>query len=185
MNKNKLLIIVRAAVVAALYFVLTLLVAPVAFGPIQLRFGEALTILPVIFPESVLGLTLGCLLANVLSPYGWYDMLFGTMATLLASISTFLIGRVYKLKLTARIALGAIPPILVNAVVLPIIWYIFAGDVGYWVNFASILLSQALVILVVGIPLTMGLTKIPFVNMKNFSETQKVSESDTAAPHTK
>ena len=80
----------QGAMIAAIYTVLTLLAATMnlAYGPVQFRFSEALTILPMFTPAAVPGLTIGCLLSNIFSGYGAADMIFGTLATLLAAIST-------------------------------------------------------------------------------------------------
>lgn len=161
-RKTYIFMLVRAAVVAALYFVLTFSVAPIAFGPIQFRVGEALTLLPLLFPEAVIGLTVGCFLANLFSPFAWYDVAFGTAATLIAALLTLLIGRLMRgKKLSLRGLAGAVPPILVNALVLPLIWLYF-GDIVrtlYFVNFATIFVTQTGVILILGIPLILGIER--------------------------
>ncbi|MDR0751175.1 MAG: QueT transporter family protein [Christensenellaceae bacterium] len=167
-RKGKLIILARSAIVAALYFTLTYAVNPIAFGPIQFRPGEALTLLPIIFPESIVGVTLGCLLANVLSPYGWYDMLFGTMATLIASLMTYVIGiNLRMVKISVRAFFGAIPPIVVNALILPLIWLFFSGDKLYVLNFVTILGTQAAVIYLLGMPLVITLSKIKILQLDN------------------
>ncbi len=100
-----------AAVVAALYTALSLLsnALGITFGPLQCRFSEALTLLPMLLPSSVWGLTAGCLLTNILSPYGLPDLIVGTFATFLAA----------KLTLRCRNPfLGALPPVLCNAVLV-------------------------------------------------------------------
>jgi uncharacterized membrane protein len=108
--KKSTLYLTRIGVVAALYFVLTAIAYPISFGQIQVRIAEALTILPFIFPETVLGVTIGCFFANLLSPFGIVDMIFGTLFTFLAATLTMLIGRNKK-----SIFLAPIPPILINA----------------------------------------------------------------------
>ena len=77
----------RCALVAAVYVALTMLsnVLNLAFGPIQLRFSEALTVLPFLLPETAWGLFVGCMLSNILSPYGPLDLIVGSAATLLAA----------------------------------------------------------------------------------------------------
>ena len=74
-----------SAVIAALYAALTLLLAPISYGPIQLRLSEALTLLPILLPEAVPALAIGCLLANILGGATIFDIIFGTLATLLAT----------------------------------------------------------------------------------------------------
>ena len=76
----------RAALIAALYFLLTLIFQPISFGAVQFRIAEALMILPLVMPDAVLGLFAGCLLANLLGGGIWFDVVLGSLATLLAAI---------------------------------------------------------------------------------------------------
>lgn len=78
----------RGALIAALYTTLTLLLAPISYGEIQIRLSEALTLLPILLPEAVPALTVGCLLSNILGGCTIFDIVFGTLATLLAAILT-------------------------------------------------------------------------------------------------
>ena len=73
-----------AAVIAALYFVMSYFsgIFGMTFGPVQIRFGEALTVLPFLFPASAPGLVVGCLITNLMSPYGPVDIIFGTLANM-------------------------------------------------------------------------------------------------------
>lgn len=71
-----------AAVVAALYAALTLCTPAITYGPVQFRLSEALAVLPFAYPAAVPGLFIGCLVANLLSPYGLVDILCGSAATL-------------------------------------------------------------------------------------------------------
>ena len=84
-----------------------------AYGPVQFRFSEALTVLPFLFPAAAPGLALGCLLTNILSPYGPIDMIVGTLATAIAAFLSIKMPRWY---------LAALPPIVVNALLLPPMW---------------------------------------------------------------
>ena len=70
-----------AAVIAALYAATTLLFAAVSYGPVQFRVSEAFTLLPVLFPQAIPGLTLGCLIANLLGSATPWDVIFGTLAS--------------------------------------------------------------------------------------------------------
>ena len=160
-TKRTTILIARTGVEAALYFVLTFFMQPIAFSPVlQFRIGEALTLLPLIFPEAVVGVTIGCLLANVLSPYMWYDMVFGTLATFIAALLTYLVGKkLTNIHLIWRSLIGAIPPVLVNAAVLPLMWMLAAGDAAYWYNFAMLLITQSGAVIVIGVPLTLALDK--------------------------
>ena len=104
-----------AALVAALYAVLGYFgnVFGLTFGVIQIRFAEALTVLPFLFPATAPGLAVGCLITNLLSPYGPVDVIFGTLATVIA------VGWTSK---TRRWYLAAIPPIVVNLIILSPMW---------------------------------------------------------------
>lgn len=78
-----------SAIIAALYAALTLMLPVLSYGAWQCRLSEALTLLPLVLPQSVPGLFVGCLAANLLSPVGLWDVLFGSLATLLAAIGTY------------------------------------------------------------------------------------------------
>lgn len=88
-----LIFLIRSSLIAALYFVLTTVLAPISFGVVQVRISEALVVLPYSFPEAILGVTLGCFLANLFSPFGPIDWVFGTFLTFAAAIITYFVGR--------------------------------------------------------------------------------------------
>lgn len=113
-NKTKQL--VRGALIAAMYAALTYVAVALgwAYGPIQFRFSEALTILPVFTPAAIPGLTIGCLLGNITSIYP-LDIICGTAATLLASIATYYLRNV---KVKGVPILAPLPPVLFNAVIV-------------------------------------------------------------------
>lgn len=161
-------ILVRTSLFAALYFVLTVALAPISYGPLQFRLSEALVLLPLIFPaEGVVGLTLGCLLANIFSPTGWYDMVFGTLSTLVACLLSVLIRWLFYRKNQKNNVflpfLGGIPHILVNMTVLPIMWYMLGMEEVVWINMGMIALTEAATIYALGVPLYFALLKLPFI----------------------
>lgn len=121
MRKTVTKLVARAGVIAALYFVLTMAVLPVASGAIQFRVSEALTLLPLVFPEAIPALFVGCILANLVSGCVVYDVIFGSVVTLLAACLTYAAGRIFK-KTWSKIAVGGIFPVLLNAFLLPLIW---------------------------------------------------------------
>lgn len=94
-----------AAVIGALYAVLTVVLEPISYGPVQFRISEVLCILPFFFPNAAWGLTVGCLIANLFGPNGLLDILFGSLATLLAALCTAKIG----IKARAAAGIGEIP----------------------------------------------------------------------------
>ena len=101
-----------SAVIAALYAALTLLLAPISYGPIQLRLSEALTVLPILLPQAVPGLFVGCLIANLYTGM-LTDILFGSLATLLAAIGTCLLRK--------KPVLAAACPVVSNGVIVGLV----------------------------------------------------------------
>ncbi|MCL2675073.1 MAG: QueT transporter family protein [Firmicutes bacterium] len=150
--------LLRAAVIAALYAALTLAFAPISYGPFQFRISEALAILPLFCPEAVIGLTIGCFIANTLSAYPW-DVVFGTLATLCAATLTCLIGK--GMKKDWRVAVGIIPPITVNAFVVP---FLFLAAIElkelYLISVLQVGGGQAAVLVALGIPLYFALKRV-------------------------
>ena len=142
----------RAAVIAALYVALTYLAGlmNLAYGPVQFRFSEALTGLPFLFPEAIPGLFVGCIVSNLLSPYGALDLVIGSAATLLAAIWTA--------KCRSRF-LAPLPPTLCNAVLVGamIAWYEAGFGAGFAPAFAynalTVGLGEAIVCYALGLPL--------------------------------
>ena len=114
-NHTKLIFLMRAALIAALYVILTYVSSAlgIASGVIQLRLSEALTILPYFTPAAIPGLFVGCLLANWLTGSMLWDIVFGSLATLLGAVVTYLLRR-YKW-------LAPVPPIVSNTIVVPLI----------------------------------------------------------------
>lgn len=120
-NKKLLTDISRGGSIAAIYAVVTLLISPIAFGPLQCRVSEALTVLPTICGASVWGLTLGCAISNFAALMmgntvaGVWDVLFGTLATALAAVCS---------RLTRNICFKGLPllatvfPVVFNAVIV-------------------------------------------------------------------
>ena len=105
----------RAAIVAALYAALTLALAPVSFGMVQFRVSEALTALPLIMPEAVPGLAMGCLIANLLGGATPMDVVFGALATLIAALVT------RRLRNKPALALAA--PVIFNGIIVgPVVY---------------------------------------------------------------
>lgn len=132
------------AVVTALYVALTMALAPISYGVIQLRVAEAMTILPALYPFTTWGLFLGCAISNSISLFGIYDVVFGSIITLVAGFLTSKINNKW---------LAPIPPIVLNAFGLPLIWLLTGGETVYWINVLSIFVSQTLVLYAFGVPL--------------------------------
>ena len=115
MNK-KVLYLVHGAVIAALYVVLTLLANALGLAnyAIQVRFSEALTILPVFTPAAIPGLFLGCIISNTLTGCMLLDIIFGSIATLIGAAGTWLLRNKAKW-------LAPLPPIIANTIIVPFV----------------------------------------------------------------
>ena len=142
MNK-KVLFIAHAAVIAALYVVLTFVAN--AFGlanyAVQVRFSETLTILPFFTPAAIPGLTIGCLLSNILTGCALPDIILGTIASLLGAVGTYLLGSPVRNRKAnqSRIKwLAPIPPILANTIIVPFVLLYAYGIRPLWLSFLTV-----------------------------------------------
>lgn len=157
MRKNRLrrfsaFFMAKAAVCAALYAAVTLLLAPVSYGAVQIRVSELLTVLPVFSPAFSWGLTLGCFLANLASPLGWIDLLFGTAGTLLASLLT---RRFRHVTLWNTPVLSLLMPVVCNTVLVGLELGLFTRSAGWMplvVSALTVGLGETVVCLGLGIP---------------------------------
>ncbi|WP_366522133.1 QueT transporter family protein [uncultured Subdoligranulum sp.] len=115
---------VRCAVIAAVYVVLCLVLAPFSYGAVQVRVAEALCLLPVFGAEYIVGVTLGCFLANLFGST-IIDVVFGTLATLLACLVTY---RLRHLRIKGLAIPASLPPVFFNAVIVGIEITVFFTD---------------------------------------------------------
>jgi uncharacterized membrane protein len=104
----------QAALIAAVYVVLTMVFAPFSFSEIQVRIAEALTILPLFTPAAIPGLFIGCLLGNILGGAALPDIIFGSLATLIGAYGTWMLRN-------AKPFLAPLPPILSNVAIIPFV----------------------------------------------------------------
>lgn len=138
--------------IAALYFALSVAFNAIAFGPVQFRVSEILVLLPLIFPEAIPGLAIGCFFTNFFfSPFGVFDMVLGTLATLIGAIGTYLLRR--------RPFLATIPPIVANTLLVPLIFVLNDASTVYYLAMFEILASQIITCIVLGMPFTFALKK--------------------------
>ena len=138
----------RAGIITALYVALTYAFGAIAYqGVLQIRPAEALTILPLFFPEAVPALWIGCMLANLGSPFIMFDIPLGGLATLAASLLTYGTGRLIKNQIL-KVAVGGFFPVIVNAFFIPVIIVFLcdgeATSIAYWTYFGSLCATQAL-----------------------------------------
>ena len=111
--------LIQAAVIAAVYAAVTLLLAPLSYGPMQVRASEALTVLPYFTPAAIPGLFVGCFTANMISPYGIVDLVCGSIASLAAAWLSY--------KLRGKPLLVPLPPVVINGVVIGAMLYFVYG----------------------------------------------------------
>jgi len=140
----------RSALIAALYALLVLAFAPMSFGPVQFRVAEAMTLLPWLFPEAIPGLFVGCLVSNLFGGLGIVDMVFGSLATLLAAWLT---------RRMPNLLWAAVPPVLVNALVVGTYLSVLL-DVPLVATILYVGLGQAGVCFLLGIPLATLLGRV-------------------------
>ena len=114
MRNKKVLFLTQAAMIASIYVVLTIVFRPFSFGEIQVRIAEALTILPLFTPAAIPGIFIGCLIGNMVGGSILPDMIFGSLATLLGALFTYLLRNKNKF-------LAPIPPILSNTLIIPFV----------------------------------------------------------------
>ena len=154
-----------AGVVAALYATLTITLSFIGYGPIQFRVAEALCILPFYFPITTWGLFIGCIIANVFSPYP-LDIFVGPVASLIAVLITMQIGKSGPGGVWKK-ALACLPPVVVNAVIIGalIAYYMTesfeagAFTAAFILNGLQVGLGQAVVMFALGLPAMIYLPK--------------------------
>ena len=145
--------LVRCAVIAAVYVVVCLVLAPFSYGAVQVRVAEALCLLPVFGAEYIVGVTLGCFLANLLGSTV-VDVVFGTLATLLAALCTR--------RLREKFWLAALMPVLFNGVIVgAVVHFCYSPAIALPLCMLSVAAGEAVACLVVG-PLLIGvLRRVP------------------------
>ena len=107
--------LVRCAVIAAVYVVVCLVLAPFSYGAVQVRVAEALCLLPVFGAEYIVGVTLGCFLANLLGSTVVVDVVFGTLATLLACLVTY---KLRDIRVKGLAIPASLPPVVFNMIMV-------------------------------------------------------------------
>ncbi|MDO4284340.1 MAG: QueT transporter family protein [Eubacteriales bacterium] len=161
-----------SAVIAAVYVVLTLALAPISFGPVQFRVSEMLCVLPAFTPAGIYGVTIGCLLANILGGAMLPDIVFGTLATLLGALGTYVLcrgGNAADALSAGAAGSGAdsrfltdaaglryrlcavLPPIVSNAVIIPLVLkYAYHMEDAVWFMVLTVGLGEVLAVGVLG-----------------------------------
>ncbi|MCC8105569.1 MAG: QueT transporter family protein [Clostridiales bacterium] len=153
-QSRSVLFLTHAALIAALYVVLTYIANALglANGNIQVRFSEALTILPFFTPAAIPGLYIGCLLANILTGCALPDIIFGPAATLIGALGTYALRHHSKW-------LSPIPPIVANAIVVPLVLLYGYGIRPLWFSFVTVTAGEVISCGIFGLILLAALSK--------------------------
>lgn len=146
MNTKRL---TRGAMITGLYIVITYILAPVSFGPLQFRASEALTVLPILYPEAIPALFLGVLFSNIFGGLGMVDIIGGSFVTLIAAYFTYY----YRGSILAYLS-----PVVFNGLLISIYLKVLFG-LPYWLTVIQISISEAVVIFLLGYPLIYYLKK--------------------------
>lgn len=156
MNKK----IARTAIIAVLYFVLTMAVAPLSFGPVQFRFSECLTMLAIFYPEAIIGLTVGCFFSNLLGTGLVLDMVFGTLATFLSSLLTYIICKRLR-KIIFKSIVSIVFNVVLNAFLVPIcfVGFTYVPNV-YFYGVLTVGFGQLVVLCTLGILVSFSIDKL-------------------------
>ena len=155
-NNGKTQFITMAGVIAAAYVVLTFIAQTVglASGAIQFRLSEVLTILPMFTTAAIPGLAVGCVLANILTGCALWDVVFGSIATLLGALGTHL------LKKTENPYLGCLPPIISNMLIVPaVLMKVYGAPESYWYLMLTVGIGEVVCCGVLGLVLLFALDK--------------------------
>jgi len=172
MKKSNLRFLLVSAMVAAIYFIFTVVPAPLSYGGIQFRFAEIMVLLVFVDRQYIPGLVLGCFLANLLSPYGIMDAILGPLGSLFSVVMIALtvhfgVGFVNNLnekrtRIIAALYVSSLWPVLSSVIIA--FGLILAGDpAAYWYLVGSIAFGQFVVISVVGVPLFIYILSKPSI----------------------
>ncbi len=150
MKKINIKFLAESAIIAALYVALTWVLSPISFGSIQFRISEVLVLLVFFNPKFIFSLIIGCFISNVTSPLGWWDMVFGTLATTIALIPMIKIKNIY---------ISALMPVISNAIIVAIELYFSLEISPIWLSMITVGIGEAAVLYLVGIPLAISINK--------------------------
>jgi len=154
-RKASTLYVCQAACIAALYVILTLLsnAMGLASGAVQVRLSEMLCLLPIFLPAAIPGVTIGCLLANLLTGAVFLDILVGPIATLIGALGTYWL-RKYRL-------LAPLPPVLANTLLIPfVLAYGYGAQEAIWLMMLTVGAGEVISIYVLGLLMVKALTPV-------------------------
>ena len=138
-----------SGIIAALYAVLTLALPAISYG--ECRISEAMTLLPIVLPQSIPGLVVGCLVSNLLSPVGAADIVFGTLATLVAAVGTYALRK--------NRLLAALCPVVSNGLIVGAMLSVVYG-LPFALTALQVAVGEAVAVYVLGFALLAALKKV-------------------------
>ena len=142
--------LVKTSVIAAIYTILTVILAPISYGPVQFRISEILVLLAVIDPFYIVGLTVGCLIANIFGGYGIMDIVFGTVATFLSVTGVYLTGKYIRNK-KVSLVLASLWPTIFNGLIIG--WMLnIVADLPMVLSMIQVGAGEFVVVTLVGVP---------------------------------
>lgn len=160
-NRKSTVFIVKSAVIAALYAIMTVVISPLSYGMVQCRFSESLIMLCAFTPAAIPGLTVGCRVANIFS-FNPIDMICGTTATLLSAVVGY---KLRKVKIGGIPWLTPLPAVIFNMIIiglelsvyLPIEGHGFL--VGFFIQALSVFIGQVIACYIFGVPVYILINK--------------------------
>ncbi|MBN7575559.1 QueT transporter family protein [Clostridium sp. 2-1] len=150
-NNNTVKRLVKTAIIAALYAVITLVLAPISYGPIQFRVSEIMVLLAFFDPFYIVGLTLGCFIANILGPNGLADIIFGTLATFISVYAVSITERFVKNKKTSLVIASLWPTIFNGVIIGWMLNYIY--QLPLVLSIGEVAIGEFVVVTIVGVPI--------------------------------
>ena len=167
MKKKGSLYVAQAGIIAALYAALCIILAPISFSVFQVRIAEALCILPYFTSAAIPGLSIGCLIANIFGGSNVFDVIFGTFATLIGAVGSYML-RKNKVKY-----LVALPPIVANTLIIPfVLKYAYNAEEAVPFMMLTVGVGEIIAVGILGTALLVALSK---------SRQFKYSEPESAA----
>ena len=150
----------KTAVIAALYVVATIAIAPMGYGNIQFRISELLVLLALFDPMYIGGLTLGCVIANLLGPNGPLDVILGSFASFISLCAIYYTGKVVKNEKKALL-IASIWPVIFNAIIIS--WMLkLTANLPMALSMLEVGLSELIIVTIIGVPVV-SLLK-PYIN---------------------
>ncbi len=143
MKENKTRNLVFGALIAAIYVVLTMVFRPISYGPIQFRISEVLCVLPYFTPASIPGVFIGCLISNMLGGAVLMDVVFGSLATLIGAVGSWMLRK--------NRWMVSVPPILSNTLIIPwVLKFAYGSEDLIWYMMVTVGIGEILAIGVLG-----------------------------------